>query len=146
MIEGKDYSAVSEYTETTIGASDEQMRNTYNSFDLLLQATKAEGFGVPALEASACRVPVAYTDAAALPEAVHFGYAVTGAREWSPMGSWYTRPDVGSIVDALERAYASAQYDINRGEPTAYRCDMVNDDYWKPFLQRISEQLQAVTA
>lgn len=146
MVEGADYTAVNEYVETTIGATDDHMRNMYNSLDVLLQATKAEGLGVPALEASACRKPVIYTDHAALPEAVHYGYRVDGPLEWQPAGSWYMRPSITSIVDALERAYNSEQYDLNRGEPTKYRIDMVADDYWRPFMQRMAEQLEAVKA
>lgn len=144
MIEGRDYSAVNEYTETTIGAVDDWMRDTYCAMDVLLQATKAEGFGVPALEASACRIPVVYTDAAALPEAVHYGYRVEVERDWSPAGSWYSRPIRASIVDALERAYAVSEYDLNKGEPVAYRNDRVDNDNWLPFLARMAAQLEFV--
>ncbi len=146
MIEGRDYSAVNEYQETTLGVGDEQMRDTFCSMDVLLQATKAEGFGVPALEASACRIPIVYTDASALPEAVHFGYRVEVEREWSPAGSWYSRPIRASIVDALERAYAVAPYDLNRGEPMEYRNDMVCDSHWKPFLEKLQPQAEAIAA
>jgi glycosyltransferase involved in cell wall biosynthesis len=142
MIEGRDYAATDEYIETTIGSTDEHMRALYNSFDVLLQATKAEGFGMPALEASACRVPVVYTDYAALPEAVHYGYRVTGDLEWQPAGSWYMRPHVASIVEALNRAYDLQPYDLNRGEPTKYRNDMVIDSHWKPFLETLAERLE----
>lgn len=143
MVAGRDYAATDEYTETTIGAGDEQMRALYNAFDVLLQATKAEGFGVPALEASACRKPVIYTDYAALPEAVHYGYRVGGELEWQPAGSWYMRPHQAEIIDALERAYTSAPYDLNRGAPTAYRIDRVGADHWAPYLATLPQAVPA---
>lgn len=134
------YGFVNEYIETTIGATDDQMRDTYNSFDVLLQATKAEGFGVPALEASACRVPVVYTDSSALPEAVHYGYRVECDPEWQPAGSWYALPRHDSIVDALERAYQVAAYDLNKGEPVHYRLDMVVD-IWLATMEQIRQAM-----
>jgi glycosyltransferase involved in cell wall biosynthesis len=143
MVEGQDYGATDEYIETTLGISDEDMRNVYSSIDVLLQATKAEGFGVPALEASACEKPVVYTDYAALPEAVHLGYKVEHELEWqSRWNSWYARPIQASIVDALERAYSRQEYDLNRGYPTTYMLPRVAMDHWTPFMERMAEQLQ----
>jgi glycosyltransferase involved in cell wall biosynthesis len=144
---GRDYVHTDEYVETTIGATDDQMRTLYGAFDVLLQATKAEGFGVPALEASACRRPVIYTDYAALPEAVHMGYRVEHDLEWQPCGTFYARPRVPSIVDALRRAYLLQPYDLIRGEPTQYRADRVIDDYWRPLVAWMSaRQPEAVPA
>lgn len=141
MVNGRDYGAMEEYVEC-VGAVDEQMRATYSSMDVLLQATKAEGFGVPALEASACDKPCVYTDYAALPEAVHYGYKCEHELEWQPAGSWYARPIRESITAALERAYAVQPYDLNRGMPTAYRMDRVADDHWKPFMDMLQTQLE----
>lgn len=146
MVEGTHYGRVNEYIETTCGATDTQMTDTYCALDVLLQATRAEGFGVPALEASACRKPVIYTPYGALPEAVHYGYSVEYEKTWIPAGSWYARPIRASIVDALERAYAVAPYDLNRGEPTQYRADLVAEMHWRPYLEKLEPAKEAALA
>jgi glycosyltransferase involved in cell wall biosynthesis len=42
----------------TIGVEDSALNVMYNSFNVLLQCSLGEGFGLPILEAQACRVPV----------------------------------------------------------------------------------------
>lgn len=44
------------------GPTDDQMCEIYNSFDVLLAPSRAEGFGLPLIEAAACNTPVITTD------------------------------------------------------------------------------------
>lgn len=43
--------------ETFYGKPDDDMRDTYNCFDVCITTTQGEGFGLPTLEAMACGVP-----------------------------------------------------------------------------------------
>lgn len=47
----------------------------YNSFDIFLNASVAEGFGVPIVEAQACGVPVITHNFSSMPELTHYGYS-----------------------------------------------------------------------
>jgi glycosyltransferase involved in cell wall biosynthesis len=51
------------------GVSEEEMRKTYNYFDVLISTTQGEGMGLPAMEAMACGVPCILPD-------------------WSAFGDW----------------------------------------------------------
>jgi len=53
--------------------SDEEMRNIYASCDAWLFPSQIEGFGLPILEAMACRTPVIGTPAGAAPELLNEG-------------------------------------------------------------------------
>lgn len=52
------------------GVSDEALTALYGAVDVLAQPSRAEGFGLPVIEAMACRLPVVVSDCGALPEVV----------------------------------------------------------------------------
>lgn len=60
---------VSEPSQAGQGATRDEMRSIYNLFDLYWTTTQGEGWGLPALEAMACGVPVL-------------------APDWSGLGEW----------------------------------------------------------
>jgi glycosyltransferase involved in cell wall biosynthesis len=57
-------------------ARDDKLRQTYSRCDAWLWASREEGFGLPILEAMACRTPVIATPAGAAPELVAQGGGV----------------------------------------------------------------------
>ena len=77
-----------------------------SSFDVLLNPSRGEGFGIPVLEAQACGVPVIVTDFSAMPELCFAGWKVDCRREFTPARSWQVVPEVGDIVEALRHAYS----------------------------------------
>lgn len=60
----------------TYPLSSNEMALLYNSFDVLMNASSGEGFGVPIIEAQACGVPVLVHNATSMPELTHYGYKV----------------------------------------------------------------------
>jgi glycosyltransferase involved in cell wall biosynthesis len=50
------------------GVSDEVLTALYSTADVLAQPSRAEGFGLPVIEAMACALPVVVSDGGALPE------------------------------------------------------------------------------
>lgn len=47
----------------------------YNCFDVVMNSSSAEGFGIPIVEAQSCGVPVLTHDSSAMSELTHYGYA-----------------------------------------------------------------------
>jgi D-inositol-3-phosphate glycosyltransferase len=102
------------------GVPDAVMVATYNTFDVSLSTTQGEGFGLTALEAMACGVPVVVPKWAALEE------ICAGAGELVRCSSTAVTPNyinvVGGIMDkrdgiaALNRLYREPQYRRELGE------------------------------
>ena len=85
---------------------DTTMAEIFSSFDVLLMPSAGEGFGIPALEAQACGVPVIVSDFSAQIEMCGSGWRVSGRKVYTPLKSWQFLPDIDDIVDALKQAYA----------------------------------------
>ena len=63
-----DYNLNKEFTIIERGITKQQLRNLYIASDVYLSTSKAEGLGIPILEAMACGIPVVATDTGALTE------------------------------------------------------------------------------
>jgi glycosyltransferase involved in cell wall biosynthesis len=78
------------------------MADVYSASDVLLAATKSEGFGLPIVEAQACGTPVITTKWTGMPELTLNGISVpVRVHEWTPLSSWWGLPDVEAITEAL---------------------------------------------
>ena len=110
-----------------------------NAFDVLLNPSMSEGFGVPIIEAQACGVPVIVSDHSSMPELSQTQWLVGGDRWWDgAQMSFAIMPSVSSILENLEVAYE------NRGNlkvkadavhfAQTYDADRVAEMYWKPAL------------
>lgn len=125
-----------------LGIPTQALAYTYQAFDVLLQPSLGEGFGVPILEAQACGVPVAVSDHSAMTELCGAGWLIEGDPLWDPLQkSFFISPHVRPIVDALEAAYDHRDDLELRGRVAAfaadYDADQVADLYWKPALERL---------
>eukprot|EP00445_Apocalathium_hangoei_P017634 CAMPEP_0203907068 /NCGR_PEP_ID=MMETSP0359-20131031/48605_1 /ASSEMBLY_ACC=CAM_ASM_000338 /TAXON_ID=268821 /ORGANISM="Scrippsiella Hangoei, Strain SHTV-5" /LENGTH=963 /DNA_ID=CAMNT_0050831827 /DNA_START=197 /DNA_END=3084 /DNA_ORIENTATION=+ len=89
----------------------EQLRGLYSSADVLLQLSRAEGFGLPVVEAQACGTPVIANGATAMAENVLLGRVLplagkpSGGRD-DRLGSW-TPPDIQAAASALMEVWRS---------------------------------------
>jgi len=126
-----------------LGLPPNMMAKVFNSFDVMLAAARREGFGIPMLEAQACRVPVITTKFSAMTERVNYGKAgwlvkpVTTMH--SPLNAVTAIPDENEIAKCLEEAY----YDKEKSAKFAkagYRYaltqtwDIAIDRYMKPWI------------
>jgi glycosyltransferase involved in cell wall biosynthesis len=112
----------------------------YPAFDVLLNPSMGEGFGIPILEAQACGVPVIASDHSAMAELAQAGWLVSGDRWWDALQeSFMICPAVGSIVAALEAAYERREdqelRDFAVEFARQYDADRVAIEYWEPALE-----------
>jgi len=121
------------------------MAQAYNTFDVLLHATRGEGFGLTIIEAQACGCPVIVTDFSAMPELVTdgLGWKVGISDKFFSQDSYQVTPSVPEIVDALEAAYQRRGDEDLRAAVAktmdAYDADHVAETYWKPVLAGIEQ-------
>ena len=116
-----------------------------SAFDVLLNPSMGEGFGLTMLEAQACGTPVVSTDFSAMPEVapVEAGNWTVGGQEiWSAFESYQIIPSVDEIVDRLEQAYADSEDDrlgrretVHKWAMDNYQAEYVVKEYWAPVLE-----------
>ena len=109
----------------------DQLAKMYTRADVLLATSLGEGFGIPTIEAQACGTRVIGSNATATPELLsEDSWAVDGQPEWDPaQHSFWHRPFVHSIVQALEEAYLA-----KRGESrkAIIKADGYSEGKWLP--------------
>ena len=137
---------------------DEKMRQIYSTFDVLLNPSQGEGFGLAPLEAQACGVPVIVSDHSAQSELVGDGWRVSPLR-LTPSMIWgkYAQADVEGIYHALEECYRRPKSPhfaaVAREFALQYHHEVIIPAHWGPFLaemdggrSRLARELEAITA
>ena len=131
-----------------IGFPPPLMALMYSAFNVLLQPSAGEGFGVPLIEAQACGTPVITTNFTAQAELVGAGWKVGGERQWDDASrAWYIRASITELVDRLDRAYRTdlkAMASDAISFAAGYDADHVYDTYWRPYLQTLDTRPPAV--
>ncbi|HEX7099667.1 MAG TPA: glycosyltransferase family 4 protein [Acidimicrobiia bacterium] len=114
-----------------------EMAVLYSSLDVLLNPSWGEGFGIPIVEAQACGTPVIVSNWTSMPELCGAGWLVEGEKFFNaPQGSYWLHPFVGSIVEALEKAYTTPRDEEKAVAFAAqYDADLVMKDHWLPVLE-----------
>jgi glycosyltransferase involved in cell wall biosynthesis len=143
--EGDDYRFCDQYAYV-VGFSEEHMARLYSSFDVLMNCSKGEGFGIPIVEAQACGTPVIVGDWTAMTELCFDGWKVfknEADRTWNGQGAYMFVPRVAVIEDRLLRAYRQAgeAHPDARSGALAYDGDAITENFWKPALDAIQERL-----
>ena len=127
----------------------ERMAMIYNTMDVLLLPSRSEGFGVPAIEAQACGVPVVVNDFVSMPELIKPG--ITGEltkvlhKQFDGILSYNAIPDPKSIYDCIMRIKQSDR--ARMGEEARkwtvenYDTKRVFKEKWQPFLKLLGDEL-----
>lgn len=132
------------------GFGHEHIAHLYNAADVLMAASRAEGFCVPILEGQACGLPAIASDFGPMTELLRWGVAVPPA-DWSysPADTYIVVPDADGIYQALERAYTERQrpdtqdvrHAVSRQIHSEYGFDGLVSRYWQPLFAEIAEVL-----
>lgn len=133
-----------------VGVSDDDIAAIYQASDVMLLPSRAEGFGLPIIEAQACGCPVIVQDCSSMPELVANGVIIQPLQpQWLPqLGYWWAIPSVGRIVVALEEIYGWDEEKRKRGRDKGiafvrenYDWDVVWERYWVPFIHSVEASL-----
>ncbi len=92
--------------EPFYGKADEDMRDVYNCFDLLISTTQGEGFGLPVIEAMACGRACLVPEWAALGEWAKSAAALVPCNSTAPQSFSPVANVIGGVAD--ERAFVTA--------------------------------------
>ncbi|HEY9698241.1 MAG TPA: glycosyltransferase family 4 protein [Trichocoleus sp.] len=107
----------------------ERLRDFYSQCDAWLFASRSEGFGLPILEAMACRTPVIGTPAGAAPELLADGAGILVEPE---------NPE--AIAQAIEQIYQMTEAEWQQMSEIAYA--RVNEYTWEDATDRFEAALQ----
>lgn len=111
-------------TSYTRQPAQEKIREIYSSCDAWIVASRSEGFGLPILEAMACRTPVIATPAGAAPELLsHGGGVLVKIEDAKDLAGAIVR--IAAMNDASWRAMSDAAY----ATATRYTWDDATDRF-----------------
>ena len=153
---------VSEYIRVTnpfsiyCGMVSADLAKMYGAFDVLLNASQAEGFGIPIIEAAACGVPSIGTRFTSMPELIEgHGWLVNTLKNAGGFDSHKTTilmskwaiPDEFEIAEALEDAYNNPDKVRRYGEKARefslnYDWEKVVVPLWFKLIEEIREELR----
>jgi glycosyltransferase involved in cell wall biosynthesis len=123
------------------GYEDEVMAGLYSAFDVLLNTSYGEGFGVPTVEAQACGTRVITSNFAASKDLVsEDSYLVDGQPFWDEAQQCFFQiPAIKSITTHLEKAYhegrGHSQASVNFAKE--FDADHIFRWRWLPFLKEL---------
>ena len=132
------------------------MNRMYGGFDVLLNASRSEGFGMPIIEAAACGVPTIATDFTSMTELVKgHGWLVNSLKNAGGFETFDTTilmsdwaiPDEFQIAEALEEAYNSPDKVRDLGEKSRkfsldYDWDAVITPLWIELIEDLRERMR----
>jgi glycosyltransferase involved in cell wall biosynthesis len=124
----------------------DMMARWFGHLDVLSMTSRAEGFGLPLVEAQACGTPVVTTAGSSMAELGMAGWRVEGTKDWHDgHKAFWVIPEVDGIVAAYEEAYmAMNNPQLRIGARTfaeKYSVDRVYNKFWRPVLANMDRNL-----
>lgn len=130
------------------GLSRPELAELYNCFDILAMPSMSEGFGIPAIEAQSCGIPIIATNFSALRELCFSEWYIEPITMYmTPMFAFQAVPSVKSIEERIEYAYNHREEIVEKGQEAreralAYDWDTVFENYWVPTLEKYEKRLK----
>jgi len=131
-----------------VGLPAEEMAQLYNCFNILLNCSRREGFGIPIIEAEACGIPVIATNGSSMIELVKGHGWLVRERDimYTPLNGYCAVPDQDDIAKKIEEAYFNKEIRIKYGKLSnkfaqKYDWDNLVLNGWVPFLQEKEEEI-----
>jgi len=136
-----------EHLPQVVGIPDFEMAKLYSCFNVLVNASRREGFCIPVLEAQACGIPVIASDSSALPEIVkgHGWLVRMGETVFTPKGWTCQKVDRDDLVKKLEEAYFNKELRRTYSEASLkfarqYDWEKIVKEQWLPLLEKLSNK------
>ncbi|MHA1330140.1 MAG: glycosyltransferase family 4 protein [Candidatus Hodarchaeales archaeon] len=131
-----------------IGLPESEMAMLYNSFDILLNTSRREGFGLPILEAQSCGVPVIGTKFSSMLELIRGHGWLVKSKDWmyTPLNGKCAVPSEDDIAKKLEQAYFEKELrnkyaNLGRKFALKYDWDLLIKRLWEPWLEEKENEL-----
>lgn len=125
---------------------DEALADVYNSLDVLLAPSMAEGFGIPIIEAQACGVPVVTLNVTAMPEVTFGGVCLAPVQmQWEGEGGWRGVCPVDELAEIINdfARMPGGEYvtlsDWAREGALYFDWDNLVEHHWVPFLRDVED-------
>ena len=131
------------------GLNTESLATMYGGFDVLMNASRGEGFGIPIIEAASCGVPAIGTRFSSMTELIEgHGWLVNSITpDLTMLLSYMATPNEFQIADAIEDAYnnpdkvkqfgaASREFSLN------YDWQNVIVPLWVQLFEEIREEMR----
>jgi len=138
---------------SVVGLPDSEMVLLYNSFDILLNPARREGFGLPILEAMACGKPVIGHDFSSMPDLIgkneERGWLAKSAAYFdTPIIATTAIVDPRSVAECILDAYLHLEKIERKGKKArefaqTLLWDDIIVDKWVPLLDLIAEELES---
>lgn len=126
----------------------EAVAEIINCFDVSLNPSISEGFGLNIIEAQACSVPVITNDFTSQPELItdETGWKTRVAhKRFTHLSSFAGEPDTQDLYEKMEASYVADRKKMGEaGRKNAvenYDSKVVFNKYWKPYLARIEDEI-----
>jgi len=138
----------SQYKYWTGTYDDDELAQIMNTFDVLLEPSMAEGFGLPIVEAQACGIPVVTLNNTSMPELTFAGKCLEPAQmTWDLAGSFRHVAPVQSIYDSMVWASELSAGEhaelalLGRQSVMQYDWREIVDVHMLPFLEDMEGEL-----
>lgn len=143
-LKGKVFST-NQYRTSVLPLESNEMSMLYNCFDVLLNCSAGEGFGIPIVEAQACGIPVVTHNVTAMPELTINGYTVESeGKGLASHYGWQYYPSIEDMVYRLNCVYRmNSSADNARGiQWVRNTCSLeVIASQWQYLLKSVQGQL-----
>jgi glycosyltransferase involved in cell wall biosynthesis len=119
-----------------------------NTFDVLLQPSATEGFGLLSVEAQACGVPVIVNNYSSMPELVGEGAGLVckpGKEFFSPAQGYWKFPDVLDLYEKMEEMFVADREKMGeKGRENALKnfdMNKIVKNQWIPLFEKLQDEL-----
>ena len=139
--------------EYFIGLPQEYLALIYNSANILMANSMAEGFGIPIIEAQACGTPVVTVNFSSCPELVRYG-TITEPLDYvrTQLEAWQCWPNHVAITEALNENYqewldnGKQKNEVEGAKASQaihaeFNWNTLVTDYWKPLFEHLHDKL-----